>query len=50
AAAKFLPLGDKRWIIDLYLIDINHELKTTIIKEYSYEKKPNNGEIYYKIR
>ncbi|OCK91503.1 uncharacterized protein K441DRAFT_574963, partial [Cenococcum geophilum 1.58] len=59
AATEFLPLGDKRWIIDLYLIgrkfpfymrNINHKLKTTIIEEYSYKKKPNDSKIYYKIR
>ena len=31
-------------------LDINHELKTTMIEEYSCEKKPDDGEIYRKIR
>jgi hypothetical protein len=34
----------------LCLLDLNQELKTTLIKEYSAEKEPDNSEIYSKIR
>jgi hypothetical protein len=30
--------------------DMNHELKTTLIEEYSCEKEPDDGTIYRKIR
>jgi hypothetical protein len=67
AGAKTLPLGNKRWTVDLYLdgkpllcvkessnllllTDLNYDLKTTLIEEYSCEKKPDDGEIYHKIR
>ena len=34
----------------LCLLDLNRELKTTLIEEYSAEKEPDDGEIYSKIR
>jgi len=34
----------------LCLLDLNQELKTTLIEEYSAEKEPDDGEIYSKIR
>lgn len=30
--------------------DLDDDLKTTLIEEYSCEKKPDDGEIYHKIR
>ena len=30
--------------------DLSDDLKTTLIEEYSSEKKPDDGEIYHKIR
>ncbi|TAQ83758.1 hypothetical protein B7494_g7918 [Chlorociboria aeruginascens] len=50
AAAQVLPLEDRRWTVDLYLEDLNQELKITLIEEYSAEKEPDDGEIYSKIR
>jgi hypothetical protein len=34
----------------LFYLDLNQELKTTLIEEYSAEKEPDDGEIYSKIR
>ncbi|KAH8727397.1 hypothetical protein GQ44DRAFT_584583, partial [Phaeosphaeriaceae sp. PMI808] len=39
-----------RWTVDLYDSDLSGDLKTTLIEEYSCEKKPDDGEIYRKIR
>ncbi|KAH7111262.1 hypothetical protein B0J11DRAFT_598641 [Dendryphion nanum] len=50
AAAQVLPPEDRRWTVDLYLEDLNQELKMTLIEEYSAEKEPDDGEIYSKIR
>jgi hypothetical protein len=30
-------------------LDLNVNLKTCLVKEYSNEEKPSNGEIYYKM-
>ena len=35
--------------MDLYLSDINYELKTFLIEEYVNKEKPYNSEIYRKI-
>jgi hypothetical protein len=64
AAANIHPYG--RWVVDLYLagkgpclyrnelshvwLDLNDDLKTELIEEYSFEKQPDDGEIYCKIR
>ena len=32
------------------LLDLDQDLKTTLIEEYANEKKPSDGEIYLKIR
>lgn len=39
----------KRWPIDLY-IDLSDTARRSVIEEYSCEKAPEDGEIYYKIR
>lgn len=36
--------------MDLYLSDINYELKTFLIEEYVNKEKPYDNEIYQKIR
>ncbi|KAF2806322.1 uncharacterized protein BDZ99DRAFT_479590 [Mytilinidion resinicola] len=57
AAKDVLPPGSRRWTVDLYLsdkaafLDLHcDDLKTTLIEEHSCEKKPDDGEIYRKIR
>jgi hypothetical protein len=32
------------------LLDISYELRTAIAEEYAYEKEPEDGEFYRKIR
>ncbi|KAF1948546.1 hypothetical protein CC80DRAFT_556252 [Byssothecium circinans] len=50
AARETLPPTDAWWTVDLYLADSNPALETTLVEEYSNEKKPSDGEIYCKIR
>lgn len=50
AATEVLSPADKHWIVDLYLEDLSHELRTTLEEEYSCEKEPDDGEFYCKIR
>ncbi|KIW54605.1 hypothetical protein PV05_06954 [Exophiala xenobiotica] len=50
AAAKVLPLADRRWIVDLYAADLTEELRTILVEEYSNEDRPHPGEIYRKLR
>ncbi|KAF9883530.1 hypothetical protein FE257_003363 [Aspergillus nanangensis] len=50
AGAEMLPPADRWWTVDLYLDDLGEGLKTSLIEEYSNEKKPTDGEIYRKIR
>ncbi|CZT07754.1 uncharacterized protein RCO7_10310 [Rhynchosporium graminicola] len=50
AAREFLSETDKWWTVDLYLSDLDTNLETCLIEEYSNEEKPSDGEIYRKIR
>ncbi|KFY64740.1 hypothetical protein V496_03055 [Pseudogymnoascus sp. VKM F-4515 (FW-2607)] len=50
AGREFLDPGDDWWTVDLYLSDLNVDLKTCLVDEYSNEEKPSDGEIYYKMR
>ncbi|KFX95974.1 hypothetical protein V490_03610 [Pseudogymnoascus sp. VKM F-3557] len=50
AGREFLDPGDDWWTVDLYLSDLNVDLKTCLVEEYSNEEKPSDGEIYYKMR
>ncbi|ELR07358.1 hypothetical protein GMDG_08373 [Pseudogymnoascus destructans 20631-21] len=50
AGREFLHPGDHWWTVDLYLSDLNVDLKTCLVEEYSNEEKPSDGEIYYKMR
>ncbi|KAH7108733.1 hypothetical protein B0J11DRAFT_390979, partial [Dendryphion nanum] len=50
AGREILPLADAWWIVDLYLADLSAELTATLVEEYANEKKPSDGEIYWKIR
>ncbi|OBT79449.1 hypothetical protein VF21_02102 [Pseudogymnoascus sp. 05NY08] len=50
AGREFLHPGDDWWTVDLYLSDLNVDLKTCLVEEYSNEEKPSDGEIYYKMR
>lgn len=34
----------------IFVIDLSFELKTSLIEEYSSEKRPDDGEVYCKIR
>lgn len=40
----------ERRIKELILLDIGNDLKTSLIEEYSNEKAPTDGDIYWKIR
>lgn len=50
AAKEVLSTSDKWWTVDLYLSDLNANLKTCLVEEYSNEEKPSDGELYCKIR
>ncbi|ELR09839.1 hypothetical protein GMDG_04322, partial [Pseudogymnoascus destructans 20631-21] len=50
AGREFLHPGDDWWTADLYLSDLNVDLKTCLVEEYANEEKPSDGEIYYKMR
>ncbi|KAL5352248.1 hypothetical protein ACLOAV_002195 [Pseudogymnoascus australis] len=50
AGREFLDPGNDWWTVDLYLSDLNVDLKTCLVEEYSNEEKPSDGEIYYKMR
>ncbi|ELR03478.1 hypothetical protein GMDG_06208 [Pseudogymnoascus destructans 20631-21] len=50
AGCGFLDPGNDWWTVDLYLSDLNINLKTCLIEEYSNEEKPSDGEIYYKMQ
>ncbi|EED23183.1 conserved hypothetical protein [Talaromyces stipitatus ATCC 10500] len=50
AGAEVLLGEDRWWTVDLYLNDISTELRTALIEEYANERRPNDGEIYRKIR
>uniref|UniRef100_A0A093VHN0 Calponin likey domain-containing protein n=1 Tax=Talaromyces marneffei PM1 TaxID=1077442 RepID=A0A093VHN0_TALMA len=50
AGAEVLLEEDRWWTVDLYLDDISAELRTALIEEYANERRPNDGEIYRKIR
>ncbi|KAL5354472.1 hypothetical protein ACLOAV_000561 [Pseudogymnoascus australis] len=50
AGREFLSPRDKWWTVDLYLSDLNTDLKTCLVEEYSNEEKPSDGEMYRKIR
>ncbi|KIW30935.1 uncharacterized protein PV07_02626 [Cladophialophora immunda] len=50
AAAKVLPVADRRWIVDLYAADLTEELRTILVEEYSNEDRLHPGEIYRKLR
>lgn len=39
--------SDKSW---RFVIDISKDLKVALMDEYTNEKKPDDGEFYYKIR
>ncbi|KAH3206082.1 hypothetical protein KXW62_003601 [Aspergillus fumigatus] len=47
---ELLPPGDRWWSVDIYLEDISDELRTSLLEEYSNEKPPSDGEVYWKIR
>ncbi|KAK0761653.1 hypothetical protein N5P37_005635, partial [Trichoderma harzianum] len=50
AADKVLQGSKKRWIVDLYLNDLSDELRILLADGYDYQKKPDDGELYVKIR
>ncbi|KAJ2976444.1 hypothetical protein NQ176_g4953 [Zarea fungicola] len=41
---------DPHWVVDLFVADISDEAKRDLVEEYSSEKKPGDGEFFYKIR
>ncbi|TGO07234.1 hypothetical protein BTUL_0306g00130 [Botrytis tulipae] len=50
AAREILPSIDSWWAVDLYLTNVNPEVRRSLIEEYSNEDKPSDGEIYRKVR
>ncbi|PVH67371.1 hypothetical protein DL98DRAFT_600583 [Cadophora sp. DSE1049] len=44
AAREFLSETDKWWTVDLYLSDLDTNLETCLIKEYSNEEEPSDSE------
>ncbi|KAF4535056.1 uncharacterized protein LTHEOB_12861 [Lasiodiplodia theobromae] len=51
AASEFFRFSkDRWWTVDLYLSDINFELKTYLSEQYVEQKKPRDGEIYLMIQ
>ncbi|KAH7119294.1 hypothetical protein EDB81DRAFT_701221 [Dactylonectria macrodidyma] len=50
AADEVFDGTNKRWIVDLYLDDLSDDLKTLFVEEYEYQKEPDDGEFYCKIR
>ncbi|KDN65750.1 putative conserved hypothetical protein [Colletotrichum sublineola] len=50
AADEVFDGMNKRWIVDLFLDDLSDELKTFFVEEYEYQKEPEDGEFYCKIR
>ncbi|KFY22991.1 hypothetical protein V493_06178 [Pseudogymnoascus sp. VKM F-4281 (FW-2241)] len=50
AAREVLPPQERWWTVDIYLIDVNDELKKALIEEHSNEQLPSDSEIYCKIR
>ncbi|KFZ13857.1 hypothetical protein V501_03496 [Pseudogymnoascus sp. VKM F-4519 (FW-2642)] len=47
--SRLLP-EDMWWTVDLYLSDLDADLETCLIEEYTKEEKPSDGELYYNIR
>ncbi|ELR03573.1 hypothetical protein GMDG_06231 [Pseudogymnoascus destructans 20631-21] len=50
AAREVLPPQERWWTVDIYLADIDDELRKALIEEHSNEQPPSDGEIYCKIR
>ncbi|RSL40409.1 hypothetical protein CEP54_016126 [Fusarium duplospermum] len=50
AADEVFDGTNKRWIVDLYSDDLSDDLRTLFIEEYEYQKVPDDGEFYCKIR
>ncbi|KAL5331286.1 hypothetical protein ACEPPN_000816 [Leptodophora sp. 'Broadleaf-Isolate-01'] len=50
AAREFLLPTDRWWVVDLYLPELNTNLRSWLVEEYSNEQKPTDGEIYRKLR
>ncbi|OBT50791.1 hypothetical protein VE04_09038 [Pseudogymnoascus sp. 24MN13] len=50
AGREFLDPGNDWWTVDLYLSDLNVDLKTCLVEEYSNEEKPSDGAIYDTMR
>ncbi|KZL65378.1 hypothetical protein CT0861_10703 [Colletotrichum tofieldiae] len=50
AADEVFDGTNKHWIVDLYLDDLSDNLKTLFVEEYEYQKQPDDGEFYCKIR
>ncbi|KAL7940674.1 hypothetical protein V8C42DRAFT_336844 [Trichoderma barbatum] len=50
AADEVLQGSKKRWIVDLYLDNLSNELRMLLADGYDYQKIPDDGEVYIKIR
>ncbi|KAK1656994.1 hypothetical protein BDP55DRAFT_43322 [Colletotrichum godetiae] len=50
AADDVFDGADKHWTVDLYLDDLSDDLRTLFVEEYEYQKEPDDGEFYCKIR
>ncbi|OBS20599.1 hypothetical protein FPOA_06952 [Fusarium poae] len=50
AYAEVFEGGDKRWIVDLFSDDLSEELERFFVEEFEYQKAPDDGKFYRKIR
>ncbi|KAF4417345.1 hypothetical protein CFRS1_v015900 [Colletotrichum fructicola] len=50
AADEVFDGTNKHWIVDLYLDDLSDDLKRLFVEEFEYQKEPDDGEFYCKIR
>jgi len=50
AAKRLFGTKNTYWTVDLYSDSISAELKTNLTEKYCFEKRPNDGEFYRRIR
>ncbi|KAK1712146.1 hypothetical protein BDP67DRAFT_405004, partial [Colletotrichum lupini] len=50
AADEVFDGSNKHWTVDLYLDDLSDDLRALFVEEYEYQKEPDDGEFYCKIR
>ncbi|KAJ6020194.1 hypothetical protein N7522_000269 [Penicillium canescens] len=48
--SELLAPVERWWTVDLYLNHIGKDLRQSLVEEYSNEKAPTDGEIYWRVR